>query len=221
MASIIKREAQQYLSGSDVRAVAYDLSDMAGQADVYLDRVRAEAGKIIQKAEQQATTIRQQAEEAGRKAAEEAIGRILDEKVAKQMQSLTPALATAVGQIEDSRQEWLHHWDSSVIRLAGSIATRIIRREITEQPEISMEWITEALRLVAGAGEITVRLHPTDHETLGKQVTQLAEAFHAAAPATIVADETISLGGCRIETEFGSVDQQIETQVARLAEELS
>jgi len=221
MATIIKRESQQYPSGTEVRKVAFDLSDMAGQADVYLDRVRAEAVKIIRDAEQESETIRQNAEQAGRKAAEDAIERILDEKVAKQMQTLTPALVTAVGQIEDSRQDWLRNWESSVVDLAGAIATRIIRRELTQQPEIPQEWVADALRLVAGSGEIIIRLNPTDQQTLGNQAARLAESFSAAAPATVVADENISPGGCRIETEFGSIDQQIETQVSRIAEELS
>ncbi len=221
MATIIKRESQQYLSGKEMRKVSFDLSDMTNQADVYLDQVRAEAARIIQKAEKESATIRQNAEQAGRQAAEEAIERILDEKVAKQMQTLTPALAVAVEQIEDSRQDWLRHWESSVVDLAGAIAVRIIRREIAKQPEISIEWIAESLRLVAGAGEITVRLNPADEQTLGNQVSQLVKSFNVAAPTTIVGDETISVGGCRVETEFGSIDQQIETQVARIAEELS
>ncbi|NOY42869.1 MAG: hypothetical protein GXP26_13675 [Planctomycetes bacterium] len=221
MATIIKRESQQYLSGADMRKVSFDLSDMTNQADVYLDQVRAEAVRIVQEAEKKSAIIRQNAEQAGRKAAEEAIERILDEKVAKQMQTLTPALAAAVEQIEDSRQDWLRHWESSVVNLAGSIATRIIRREITQHPEISIEWIEESLRLVAGSGEITVRLNPADEQTLGNQVSQLTKSFNVAAPTTIVGDESISVGGCRIETEFGSIDQQIETQVARIAEELS
>ena len=220
MATIIKRESQQYLSGTDMRKAAFDLSDMNSQADEYLDRVRAEATKIIQEAEKESEKIKQNAEQAGRKAAEEAIERILDEKVAKQMKTLTPALSDAVKLIEDSRQEWLHHWESSAIQLAGAIASRIIRREVTQLPTISQEWLAEALKMAAGAGEITVRLNPIDRQTLGNQVTQLVEVFSPAAPATVVADESITVGGCIIDTKFGSIDQQIETQVARIAEEL-
>lgn len=220
MATIIKRESQQHQSGKAMRGVAYDLSDMEVQADDYLDTVRSEAIKIIQEAKQESAKIREQAEAAGRKAAEEAIERILDDKVAKQMKSLTPALTMAVTQIDDSRQEWLRHWEVSAIQLACSMAQRIIRQELKSQPKIAQDWIEEALRLSAGAGEITLRLNPTDHETLGAQVSRLAEVFRPAAPTKIVADETITKGGCRVDTEFGSIDQQIETQLERIAEEL-
>lgn len=221
MATIIKRESQQYASGTELRDIAYDLTDMTGQADAYLQQVRAEAAKIVRQAEQEAAKIRQQSEQAGKKAAESAIERILDEKVAQQMKSLTPALAVAIKQVEDSRQDWLRHWESSATRLACEIAARIIRREIESEPEIALEWVRDALQLAAGSAEITVRLSPTDHETLGPQVRQLVEVFQSTATAQIVSDPSISPSGCRVETEFGSVDNQLETQLERLQEELS
>jgi len=201
--------------------LALDMSDMSGQAELYLDSVRAEAVKIVEQAKREAAAVKQQAEQAGRQAAEAAIERILDEKVAQQMQTLTPALAEAVKQIDDSRQEWLSVWESRTVHLACSIAQRIINRELQQQPELTLEWVTEALRLCSGTAEITVRLHPSDHETLGSQVSRLAEEFRPAAPVNIVADKAITVGGCRVETEFGSIDQQIETQLERVAQELS
>jgi flagellar assembly protein FliH len=221
MATIIKRDAQFHASGTELRKVAYDLTDMASQSDAYLEGVRREAAKLIQQAQQEADQIRQAAEAAGQQAAEAAIERILDEKVAKQMRSLTPAVAEAVRQIEDSKQAWLQHWETSVTSLACSIAARIIRQELSTQPEITLQWVQEALQMCAGAAEITLRLHPSDFQTLGNQIQQLTEVFHPSATAKMVADPSLTPGGCRLETEFGSIDQQIETQLERLQQELS
>jgi flagellar assembly protein FliH len=221
MATIIKRESEYYPSGTRLSAMALDMSDMSDQAEEYLEAIRAEALKIVEEAQQEALTVRAQAELAGRQAAEAAIERILDEKVARQMKSLIPALAEAVKQIDDSRQEWLQAWETRTVQLACAIAQRIVRRELKQQPELSAPWIAEALRMCAGSAEITLRLNPADHATLGAQATKLALEFHPAAPAKIVADDSITPGGCRVETEFGSVDQQIETQLERVAEELS
>lgn len=221
MATIIKRELQQYPSGTELRDMAFDLADMSHQADVYIAKVRAEAEKIVQAAREEAAEVRARAEEEGRRAAEAAIERILDEKVGKQMKSLTPALAAAVGQIEDSRQDWLRHWESAATHLACQIAGKIVRRELETRPEISLQWVREALQMCAGNSEIVIRLHPNDYETLGSQVAELAKIFHPAAPAHIVADESISRSGCLVETKLGSIDQQLETQLERFQEELS
>ena len=221
MATIIKRESQQFPSGAELRNVAFDLTDMESQADVYLQKVRVEAAKIVQQAEQEAAQIRQNSEQAGKQAAEAAVERVLDEKVSKQMKTLLPALAAAVQQIEDSRQAWLRHWETSATGLACEIAQKLVRRELQSQPQIALEWMQDALRMCAGTAEITIRISPTEFETLGKQIDQLAAVFHTAGKATVLADEAISVGGCRIETEFGEIDTQLETQLKRLQEELS
>ena len=50
---------------------------------------------------------------------------------------------------------------------------------------------------------------------------QLATVFGQAASAKVVADASVSPGGCIVTTEFGSIDLQFETQLKRLAEEMS
>jgi len=221
MATIIKHSAQAQPSGTMPRGAAYHLTDMTSQAEDYLARIRREAAQIIQQARREAAAIRQQAEEAGRQVAQEAIEKILDEKVARQMQSLAPALESAVSQIEDSKQQWLQHWETSILQLSTSIAAHIVRRELKTEPELSLEWIREALRLAAGSAEVTVHLHPNDFETLRSEVDRLTTLFCPLASGRVVADPSITTGGCRVETQFGAIDVQLETQLARVKQELT
>ncbi len=220
MATIIKNESHMYPSGTPTRQVAFDLNDLTYQANDYLGHVRSEAAKIVQQAKEEAAKVQARAEQAGRKAAEEAIERILDEKVSAQMRTLLPALEGAVSQITDSRSSWQQHWEECVVGLACAIAGRIVRRELQQRPEISLDWIRESLELTSGSAEITLRLNPTDLATLRGEVDRLVGVVRRSAPTRILADESISPGGCRVETEFGSVDQQLETQLERIREEL-
>ena len=219
MATIIKHSSEHYPTATRLSSMALDMADVEGQADRYIEDIQAKAREIVQQAQQEADSIRQKSEAAGRKAAEAAIDRILEEKVAKQMATLTPALQTAVKQIEDSRQDWLRTWETRTLQLATGIAERIIRRELQTSPELPLQWISESLQLCGGSAEITVRLNPQEVATLGNQVAELAAQFAPAAEATVVADQNLSPGGCKIETEFGSIDTQIETQLARIVEE--
>lgn len=221
MATIIKSHASMHASGAANRPVAFDLSDMEAHAEDYLGSVRREAAKIVEAARQEAEAIRQNAEAAGRQAAEQAIERILDEKVSRQMKTLTPALQAAARQIGDAKQDWLRHWESTAVDTAVAIAGRLVRGELARRPEISIEWIRQALELAAGAGEIGVRLNPADCQTLAGQVEQIAAVFAPLAELRLVADDSISPGGCRIVTEFGVVDNQLETQLERIKQELA
>src|SRR3954469_25163707 len=130
MATIIRKDSPREMpSGSAVQPVAFSFADMRGQANDYLGTVRAEAAKIVQQAHQQAEQIRRQAEAAGRKAAEAAIERVLDERVGTRMQTLRPALENVMLEINNSKAELLDHWEQSALRVASAIAERVVRRE--------------------------------------------------------------------------------------------
>jgi flagellar assembly protein FliH len=194
---------------------------MRGQAADYLDTVRDEAAKIVQQAHRDAERIRRQSEVAGRKAAQEAIERILEEKVARRMETLLPALERVVSQIDDAKGEILNRWERTALSVITSIAERVIRRELARQPEIALDLIAESLRLAAGAADISLHVNPADYENMGPQIQQLSATLCRLAPSQVVADPAISAGGCRVDTRFGVIDQQIEVQLRRIEEELA
>lgn len=198
-------------------AVAFQFDDMSS---AYLSKVRGEADAILKKARDEAARIRLKAQEEGRQAALQAVEATLKVKIDQQLASLIPALKLAVTQILDARQAWQRHWEQHALRVASAIASRIVRREIDKVPLITLDLVREALNLAAGNERITLRLHPDDQATLGDRALQLAGELGSLAEVRVVADPAISSGGCRVDTEFGSIDQQLEAQLARITEEL-
>jgi flagellar assembly protein FliH len=221
MATIIRKDKPNELhAGRAVQPVAFSFADMRGQADDYLETVRQEAAKIVQQAHRDAERIRRQAEAAGRKAAEAAAERVLEDRVAKRMQLLVPALEQVVSQIDDSKGEILSRWERSALSVITAIAQRVIRRELIHKPEIALDLIAEALRLATGADDITLHVNPTDYENMRPQIEQLSATLARLAPSQIVADAAVSIGGCRVESKYGSIDQQVESQLRRIEAEL-
>lgn len=214
MASIIKpnERAQQ--------GVAFQFSDMTDKAKSYLESVQAEAQRIIADAQKEVQAIRQRAEQEGRAAAMAELDRVAEEKVAARVQSLVPALQQVVQQIEQSRQGWLKHWEKQAVHLAGAIAARIARREAQNDPQITVTLVREALELAAGSAQVRVRLNPHDHQVLGDHCQRLAGELGPRDQMEFVADATVTPGGCRVDTQFGMIDQQFEAQLARIEQEL-
>ncbi|HVT30062.1 MAG TPA: FliH/SctL family protein [Lacipirellulaceae bacterium] len=222
MATIIRKDNPREMhSGREVQPVAFSFADMRGKANDYLGTVRVEAAKIVAEAHQQAEQIRRQAENAGRKAAEAAIERVLDERVGKRMEALIPALENLLIEINDAKAQLLSGWENSALKVASAIAERIIRRELSQQPQITLDLVADTLHLAAGMSEVTVHISPADHENLGTQIRRLTETLGRLSPASIVADPSITPGGCRVKTKFGEIDQQIESQLRRIEEELA
>jgi flagellar assembly protein FliH len=221
MATIIRSDiAREMASGPMVQPVSFSFADMRDQAGDYLDTVREEAAKIVQEAHREAERIRRQAETAGRKAAESAIERLLDEKVTKRMETLLPALEQLVAQINDSKGELLGQWERSALKVSTAIAQRIIGRELERAPQIKLDLIAEALRLATGSSQMSLHVNVADYQQLRSQIERLAKTMCRLAPTDIVADPEISAGGCRVESRCGAVDHQIETQIRRIEEEL-
>jgi len=199
------------------RVAALNFDDIAAEADRRLVQARIDAAHLVAEAQSSADEIRRQAAEAGCRSAMQEVERMVAEQTA-------PALAAvrqAAAELQNARQAWLSHWETAVVQLAAAMAAKIIRRELQRQPEITLALVREALELAAGSPNIRVRLHPDDHRALGAQVQSLIDAMSAVGEADVTADAAIAPGGCRVETRFGAIDQQIESQLQRIVEELT
>jgi len=217
MSTIIKASGPIRL----IDGASFNFDDMAEKGNQYLDQIRQHAARIIAEAEQKAVEIRTRAEQDGQRAALAAVERIMDEKVAKQMASLLPALHEAVAKIDAARAVWLDHWEKAAVHTAGAIAGRLARREAIRCPEITLALVREALDLAAGSPQVKLHMHPDDHAALGQQAERLCSELHRLGSVKLVADPEVTRGGCQVHTRFGMIDQQFEAQVARIEQELA
>lgn len=199
------------------QSVAFNFDDMNLRAEEYLQMVRVEAQKIVEQAKQEGEAIRRVAERDGHARAMQAVATMVEKRLA----TVLPALRQMVGDMKSAKQEWLIHWETSGVQVAAAIAKRVIRRELSVQPDITEALVREALELAAGSAKVRIRMNPADCEAMGEQRELLLAEFAAVGSATFVPDEAIGRGGCRVETDFGVIDQQIDVQLARIEEELT
>ncbi|QDU88232.1 flagellar assembly protein H [Pirellulimonas nuda] len=221
MATVIKRESAHATSSSGgVRPVSFDFEDISQSREKYLESVRAEAAKIIKEAHAEAAQVRQQAEHAGRESAEQSADQLLGERVREHVDALKPTLDALVEAVAQERAAWVGHWERSIVALAAQIAGRLVRSELTRRPELSLAWLREALEVATGAEGIRVRVNDADYARYGPSMEQITASVARIAPGQVVPDPAVSPGGCVIETEFGAIDAQLESQLDRITEEL-
>jgi flagellar assembly protein FliH len=200
--------------------VAFQFDDMAAKAKDYVVQVRAEAAKIVAEARQEAARLKQQAEAEGRREGMAAVERTVAEQLGRQLATLRPALEQVVQEIRHAKQAWLRQWEKGAVHLAAAMAARVVRRELSRTPEVPVALVREALELAAGNAELKIRLNPADHASLASQIQLVVRELAPLANTELVADPQISGGGCRVDTRFGVIDQQFESQLARIEEEL-
>jgi len=220
MATIIKSGVRTG-GGRVIHTQAFNLMEMSEHADQYLEQVRGQAAQILDDAREQATQIRARAEQEGREAAMQAVEKMICEKLEKELGTLLPALREAIKGVRQAKDDWLSHWERAAVGVAGAMAECVIRRELVKTPEITLELVSEALQISAGNGQLKLYMNPGDLDALRGQIEQLVDQLGLVVPTEFLPDPEVSQGGCRVESEFGKVDHQIESQLERIAEELA
>lgn len=150
----------------------------------------------------------------------EKVQREAEIQLGTKLESLMPALSAIVDQFEASRQTFLQHWEQSAVKLVMSIAAKTIDRELPEMQDVPIRLLREALELSTGSPFLRIRLNQEDYESLKPQIDLLLQEMVRSVPTEIVGDESITLGGCVLETPQGIIDNQIETRLARIEQEL-
>ena len=220
MAGIIKAGSPIRASGT-IRSVEFNFDDISGKADQYLESVRGDAATILDQARIEAEQIKERARFEGqaeaRTEAESTMRAVLD----TQLQSLMPALQGVVGELQRSKIEWVENWERGAVQLAAAIARRVVRRELQVEPAIGEQWVREALELTGGCGHIELHLNPQDLSTLGESAASLTATIESFAQVETVGDPAVEPGQCLVVTQFGQIDQRLETQLNRIEEELN
>jgi flagellar biosynthesis/type III secretory pathway protein FliH len=106
--------------------------------------------------------------------------------------------------------------DILVLRMAFEIAKRILRSEPKINPEICIENVRQALRMMQAADSLTIWMHPADVAVLNKHEQMKREVESKAQRFTIKPRPDIEPGGCLLESENGVVDARIESQLAEI-----
>ena len=185
-----------------------------------VETARAEARQILSDAETAATALRSAAE---RKTAQQqaALADAGQHHMRQELQAAQLLLASVTTEIQTRRDEWLAAWQHEALNLALAIAGRVLRRKLDTESELALQLVRESLDLAVGAANITVRVSPDDLSRWRAPLESLLQETHPVATTHLLGDPQVSRGGCRVDTEFGGIDQTIETQLQRIAEELT
>lgn len=102
--------------------------------------------------------------------------------------------------------------ESDLVRLAVAIARRIVRRELTIDPQAIEGLIRVALRELEGREVSRVRVHP-EHAQLVRGLVAGAGRENAIE---VVGDPSMERGGAVFETARGNLDASVDSQLAEI-----
>jgi flagellar assembly protein FliH len=150
----------------------------------------------------------------------EKVQREAEIQLGTQLETLLPALTEMINRMETAKQSFLQHWEQSAVKLAQAIAARVIDRCLPEMPDVPLRLLRESLELGTGSTSFRIRLNKSDYEALKPQIDLLIREMTRSVRTEIVGDVSVSPGGCILETPQGIIDNQIESRLMRIEQEL-
>ncbi len=136
---------------------------------------------------------------------EEASGELRRER-----ERLAAQVAALLGSFAEARESCLHHLEQEAVRLALTIAARILRREAQTDPLLLIGAVRAALGQLANSTSVRLRVPATDQEMWEES---LALMPGLASRPKVIGDAAMELGECRMETEIGSADLGLWAQL--------
>lgn len=219
MAAVLKSE--QLSRGSDYpQVVTFNIEDVQSRARDYLAQVQSEAADIVTAANQEAARIREQAMSEGMAQAKSTIEQRAQQLSDARCKSAIASCDATVAELTRQTTDWLALWRNQTVELAAKIAEKVLRHEMKSHEETLRVWMEEAIVAMRDVRELRVLVHPDDFAVAGRFLQQLSKAVPHAASVEILPDPEISPGGCVVRSAHGGIDQQLETQLQRLVEQL-
>lgn len=145
-----------------------------------------------------------EAREAGRREGEFATRSAMQADVARAVEEL----GSTVRQLSELRPKLRLEAEADLVRLALEIARRVIRRELTADPEAITGLARTALERLRLQETVSVRMHPQFQEA----VRQFLAHAPGAAHIEVIGDPTMDRGAIVFETARGRLDASAETQ---------
>jgi len=126
-------------------------------------------------------------------------------------------LAQTLDELKALRGTLVRQTEEQMVQLALAIAKKILRREAAVDQDLIVAMARVALERVGESGIATIRLNPEDYASTVQRHTD----HWAGARVKVVADPSVSRGGCLVESEFGFVDASVDAQFEQVAQAMA
>jgi|SRR5687767_708493 len=210
----------------------FSMKDIENQARAILARAREQAEALLEAAQAEGETFKKAAREQGyvegkkdglAKGLEE--GRMAGAQQAlgdhrAQLTQVVKTLTQTAAELDASRRALEASGLTDVVKLSIAVARRVTKRQGLIDPGVLTENLAEAMKLVVRAADVRVALHPTQKQVLTDALPRLQMKWPALQHVELVEDPLLAPGGCRIYSNGGEVDADLDAQLDRVVADL-
>ncbi|MNU63061.1 flagellar assembly protein H [compost metagenome] len=146
---------------------------------------------------------------------EEAL-RTLQIEINEMMQEATAVLEQAY----QAKDQIIQEAEPFLVDLSTSIAEKVIDRQLSLEPEYTLDLIKRNLARKRDQSILTLCVAPSEFSFVQGAREELSLVIDSQAELQILPDSTVKDRGCVIRSSFGSIDARIDTQLTEIKKEL-
>lgn len=215
-------QAKSYLENRKANANNFRMSDVIR---VQTGVQKVEASNVEEDVEQKVLERLKQVQES---AYQEAYQLGLDEgkhEAFQQTSAEINARLTEMDQLIESirglKKLLIEHNETHMIQLAFHMAKRLAHKEVTADPKIVIDVIRDAIEKAQAEEEVTVQVAASQMEFLETLKSETGREFEFLKNVKFEPVDSMTAGGCVIETNYGEIDARFEERVNKLWESVS
>lgn len=191
-----------------------DLEKARQDSEQIIDRAKMEVERMVKEAEMRVAEIEHEAYQKGYDAGRE----VGFKKGQSEVRRLIDRLGMIVGQAIDVREEIIAASEKQMVDMILMVARKVIKDEVVERKEVVLNNIREALRRIKDRDRVNIRVNFADLELTTAHKDELIKMMESLRKVNIYEDSRVDRGGCIIETDVGSIDARISTQLKEIEE---
>lgn len=213
-----KTDAARTVSG----LAGFNLNDLADEGRSRLDQCRVAVQTMLNEAAIEAEKMRVAAEAKGYQQGLDRAAIDADKKLKaeadQQAKKGLQLISAAVTQLHATYDGWMQSYAERLTSIALASAERIVRKKLTDEPEILVRWAEEALTSTRTATKLVLAVHPETLATLGEALDQMLAAPGLPEQTHVEPDETLPRDAVVVRQVGGDIDAGLDAQLARLTE---
>jgi flagellar assembly protein FliH len=201
------------------QAPPIDVDAIASEARRLIDTAEERAKALLQEAFDRATQLLAEAEKRGAAQVEKVTAEARTAghaeaaaAVDRDMADMMSTMRNLVDMARVERHKLMENAEPELVRLAVGIAERVLHQQIALDRGVVVEMAKVAIGRLVEKESVTVRVNPGDLERMREHRDELLDSGEIKN-FRVVEDQRVDRGGVVVETDGGTIDARISTQL--------
>ncbi len=135
-------------------------------------------------------------------------------------EQISQVFSNVIDELNKKSDIFFEEIEKWMLDLSVHLAEKIVSEAASRMPDVVKANVDKCLDLLAGSGEVAVKINPADYEIVKGYLNKLENRYEGKFSFLLKPDKNITGGGCLIEMNGSVIDGRIETQLAKIKQQM-